>query len=280
MNRRQFIAAGCAASLLAHAGMRAEAPRLKTRWIVRGSEGLRRPLVPEPAVGRSLLCGSLQAARSPRSRRACRPTRWRRSEPQGAGGEGQHPAVAVPRPSLLGRTGPDIADLIGSLDHAETCFARLCRQVPIGASESWRASSSRRRRCSESILVAMRDAGFAEFRSAISIPRRRRASRSCAKSCRASTLSAGSSASPAARSSRRSKCPARILQAARHQGDRPEIPVGDRLGRFGGDPHRRPRTAPPAGRHGRRGGAGGARRAAARIPCSRGSQGARSRLRL
>src|SRR5687768_15724766 len=39
MNRRQFIATGCAASLLASAKGAARLPEPKTRWIVRGSEG-------------------------------------------------------------------------------------------------------------------------------------------------------------------------------------------------------------------------------------------------
>ena len=172
MTRREFLAAGCATSVVALARPAAAQIR-RTQWTVRGSEGFDAlsflgPLSGdpfylrfyEPAVAEfapRLPAAAMESIRALKQRAAA--------------------ANILLSPFLDVRfsAGPDaaIGDLIHSLDQAETILRPPFEASPYwsaGSEESWRqfiAAAPVLR----SILFAMRDAGFAPFRAALFEPK-------------------------------------------------------------------------------------------------------------
>ena len=167
MNRRHFIASGCAASALVLCG-RAAVQDTRTRWVVRGSEGFDAlsflsPLSGdpfylrhyEPAVAEfapRLTADTLAAIRALKQRAA------------------SANILLSPFLDLRFSAGPDatIDDLIHSLDHLETALRPAFEASPYwsaGSEESWR-QFAQAGPVLRSILLAMRDAGFAAFRAA------------------------------------------------------------------------------------------------------------------
>lgn len=169
MNRRQFIAAGCAASLVASAkGAQLAAP--KTRWIVRGSEGFDALSFLSPLSGDPFYADYYKeqvAAFSVRMPAAAMDSiRALKARAKSAN------ILLSPFLDLRFSAGPDatIGDLVASLDNAETVLRPPLQASPYWSEESW-APFMASAPVIRSVLLAMRDAGFAEFRSAIFEPK-------------------------------------------------------------------------------------------------------------
>ncbi|HEV2748098.1 MAG TPA: hypothetical protein VGW34_12475 [Allosphingosinicella sp.] len=172
MNRRNFLASACAASLLAtRLGAQPAAATMRTRWIVRGSEGFDALSFLSPLSGDPFYADYYKeevgafAARLPATVMATIKALKARAK--------QANILLSPFLDLRFSAGPDatIADLIASLDAAE----RVLRP-PLEASPYWDGEGDWRRFMAEapairSVLMALREAGFGQFRSAIFAPK-------------------------------------------------------------------------------------------------------------
>jgi hypothetical protein len=170
MNRRQFLAAGCAASLLGPSALTAQAALPKTRWIVRGSEGFDALSFLGPLSGDPFYAQYYEAqvaafsARLPAAALASiRALKERAKEAN---------ILLSPFLDLRFSGGPDdtIDDLVASLDQAETMLRPPFEASPYWSADSWSRFTAEAP-VIRSILLAMRDAGFAEFHSAVYKPK-------------------------------------------------------------------------------------------------------------
>jgi hypothetical protein len=175
MNRRSFLAAAAAAPLLAATPIGAGAAQQsgpRTRWIVRGSEGFDALSFLSPLSGDPFYLRYYErevAAFAPRMP-ADAMTALRALKAQAA----QSNILLSPFLDLRFSAGPDesIDALIGALDRAETVLRPPFEASPYwgeDGAEGWQhfmAAAPVLR----SILVAMRDAGFAVFRAGLFDP--------------------------------------------------------------------------------------------------------------
>lgn len=166
MNRRNFLAAASAAACVAVTGAAAQPPSAeKTKWVVRGSEGLDAIAFMSPLSGDPFYADHYRdavtefAPRLPADALAA----IKALKARAAGAK----ILMSPFLSLRFSAGPDgtIDQLVASLDAAETILRPPLEASPYWSAESWgpflAAAPAVR-----SILLAMRDAGFAEFRRA------------------------------------------------------------------------------------------------------------------
>ena len=160
MTRREFLAAGCATSVVALAGPVAALAR-RTQWTVRGSEGFDAlsflgPLSGDPFYLRYYEPAVAEFA--PRLPAAVMEAIGRSSSVP------PRPISCSPLSSTCALGGPDasIGDLIHSLDHAETICGRRRGQPLLSAGSEESGAVHRGGAVLRSILVAMRDAGFAQ----------------------------------------------------------------------------------------------------------------------
>jgi hypothetical protein len=174
MNRREFLAVSSAAALLPPALGHAQiAVEPKTRWVVRGSEGFDALSFLSPLSGDPFYLRYYEEAvasfapRMPAS--AMETLRALKAKAK------QADILLSPFLDLRFSGGPDatIDDLIASLDNAEAVLRPPFQASPYwddGDEEDWRqflAAAPAIR----AVLIALRDAGFADFRSAIFEPK-------------------------------------------------------------------------------------------------------------
>jgi len=172
MNRRDLLRAA-ALALVPASTLAAAAKKSRTRWIVRGSEGFdaiafMAPLSGDPFYTRYYEKEVAQfEPRMPRDAMAA----LRKLKAEVAATDG----LLSPSFDLALSGGPDdtLGDILHSLDNAERILRPPLRASPYwedDGDESWRRFMSRVP-VVRSILVAMRDAGFPEFRAAIFDPK-------------------------------------------------------------------------------------------------------------
>ena len=174
MTRRQFLAAGSAAALVAPAlGHAQAAAESKTRWVVRGSEGFDALSFLSPLSGDPFYLRYYEeavAAFAPRMPAGAMDTlRGLKAKAK------QADLLLSPFLDLRFSGGPDtgIDDLVTSLDNAETVLRPPFEASPYwddGDEEDWRqflAAAPAIR----TVLIALRDAGFADFRKSIFEPK-------------------------------------------------------------------------------------------------------------
>jgi hypothetical protein len=173
MTRREFLACGVAASALGAGPGSAAETAARTQWIVRGSEGFDALSFLSPLSGDPFYAGFYEAevaAFAPRlpaaTMEAIRALKARAVEAD---------ILLSPYLDLRFSGGPDatIGDLLHSLANAETVLRPPLEASPYWGGEgeeSWRQFMAWAPNV-RSILEAMRDAGFAEFRAALFDPK-------------------------------------------------------------------------------------------------------------
>ena len=170
MNRRSFLATASVLCLPLSVRGFANPGGMKTRWIVRGSEGFDALAFLSPLSGDPFYASYYPAAVAEFGLRlpppiiaAIKSLKERTTRAN---------VLLSPFLSLAFSGGPDstIGDLVRSLDSAETVLRPPLQASPYWGEESWmqfvQAAPAIR-----SILLAMRDAGFAEFQKAIFEPK-------------------------------------------------------------------------------------------------------------
>lgn len=171
MNRRAFLATACAASLIPLAAGPSRAAESRTRWVVRGSEGFDALSFLGPLSGDPFYLEHYReavAAFAPRMpAQAMAILRALMAQARQAN------SLLSPFLDLRFSGGPHdrIDDLIASLDNAETVLLPPYRASPYwGTGQSWGPFIAARAPL-RAVLVALRDAGFAEFRAGIFDPK-------------------------------------------------------------------------------------------------------------
>jgi len=173
MNRRQFIAAPAAAGCaFAPPHLRAQ-PFARTRWVVRGSEGFDAlsflgPLSGDPFYARYY---EQEAAAFAVRMPAAAMSAIRELKARAAAAN----ILVSPFLDLRFSAGPDrsIADLIDSLDHAESVLRPPFQASPYWGEDGeadWRAFMSASPQI-RAILASMQEAGFGEFRASLFEPK-------------------------------------------------------------------------------------------------------------
>ena len=165
MNRRHFIASALAAPLLAKAAVAPGAPAFKTKWVVRGSEGFDALSFLSPLAGDPFYADYYRedvaafSARMPGDAMAA--LKALKAKAKGAN------ILLSPFLDVRFSGGPDatIGDLVASLDQAETVLRPPLEGSPYWDPQSW-AGFIAEAPTLRAILLAMREAGFPEFRAA------------------------------------------------------------------------------------------------------------------
>lgn len=173
MDRRRFLAAAAATTLVAPLSPGFTAKPIRTRWVVRGSEGFDVLSFLSPLSGDAFYLRFYEKAVADFAPRMPAPAMATLKALMIQARD----AKILLSPFLDNRfsAGPDatIGDLLGSLDGADTVLLRALKardDWADGGEESWRQLKAMLPPL-RSVLVAMRDAGFAEFRKATFEPK-------------------------------------------------------------------------------------------------------------